>query len=118
MKPQKRSVEDVAMEIVTDHIEAEPGIIRIYLFPSDKEVRLIEVDKTVSERREGNKLLPFYFEADEANDLPFPMVVDLIAPSHEELLRKGEICLPANWGNWSEGKCIYQIEESQKRKTA
>jgi hypothetical protein len=102
-------IKEAALKIAHIHLQSEPGIVRIYWFPSNKELRLVEVDETMPELIEGNRLQPLYFEANPAKGLSVPMAYELIAPTHEEHLRNGKIAMPKGWGKWETGERIYPV---------
>lgn len=81
--------------------EAEPAIECIYLFPSNEEVRLIEIDKTAGSHNDGGMVMPFYFGPDLASGLRFPSAIALISPEDVTTHQP-----PAGWGNWQEAEII------------
>lgn len=102
---------DKAMRIIQDDIasaaqrlaeanhEAEPHIEKIYLFPSDQEIRLVEVDPTTPP---SDEVEPFYFEPDLAGGIPFRSAIALIRPDEESRIK-----LPRGWGSWSAARQIW-----------
>jgi len=99
-----KTIEEVALDLAKANIEAEPNISRVYLFPSDNEIRLIEVDRTSPS---VNDVIPFYFGEDSEEGIPFPSGIALIHPDDVD---KAE--LPEDWGEWSAKKLIWPTHEN------
>ena len=53
--------------LVRANIEAEPAVVKAYLFPSDREISLVYVDPTTSPLRADEQVAPFYFGANRSD---------------------------------------------------
>lgn len=74
---------------------AEPAITKVYWFPHDDEVRLVEVLPSIPPS--GDRASAYYFRPAPGDDLPAPSGIAMIRP--EEF---GRVSLPPNWGNWED----------------
>lgn len=97
-------IEKQAKLLASDNRKAEPGIERIYWFPHEREVRLVETMAAlpISDER---RLRPYHFRANPDADLPAPSGVAMIRP--EEF---GKIELPPDWGNWDDAVLLEEDE--------
>lgn len=99
-------VRKAAEELMRANIEAEPAIVKAYLFPSDEEIRLVYVDPTTSPLRLGERIAPFYFGASRFADSAFASytaAIALVLPAEAE----GAL-LPKGWGEWSDAKILWE----------
>lgn len=92
----REQVERQAKLLALDNKKAEPGIVKVYWFPDDEEVRLVELFASVPRSDEGS-VRPFYFHPDPATRLPAPSSIAMIRPDEF-----GRLELPANWGSWDD----------------
>jgi hypothetical protein len=76
---------------------AEPEIEKVFWFPDDQEVRLVELISTVP--MSGDAVEPFYFRPMPQDNLPAPSGIALIRPEEFRKLR-----LPPAWGSWDEAE--------------
>jgi len=90
----KKQAEDLAQA----NREVEPTISDVYWFPHAEEVRLVEIDTSVSASPDG-EVHPFHFRPSPSDGLPAPSDVALISP--EEF---GKAKLPDDWGTWDKAK--------------
>ncbi len=97
-------VERQARYLASDNYEAEPDIQKVYWFPDDEEVRLVELTPQIPVTHDG-LLHPFYFRPSPEDDLPSPSAMALIQPDEFGRLR-----LPDRWGTWSDAVLIEQSE--------
>ena len=96
-----KDIKTCAKELAQHHVESEPGIKAIFLFPNNNEIRLIEVDESIG--FSGEVVAPFYFAPDPLGGIDFPSSVALIHPEE-----KGKISLPEEWRtNWNEAEKIW-----------
>jgi hypothetical protein len=72
-----QSVETVAKMLAHEHVSDDPNITEIYWARHPKEVRLVEITSSVSDKGE---VLPFRFTEDPP-DVPFQSVVVLLSPA-------------------------------------
>ncbi|CAN5392674.1 hypothetical protein BH09SUM1_BH09SUM1_33050 [soil metagenome] len=86
------------MEMAEESAKSEPAIVGIYVFPSENEVRLLEVDRTM--RPSGEAAEAYYFAADA--QFPFPSGIAIIRPDEV-----GKIQPPEGWGEWADAQEIF-----------
>lgn len=89
-------IEQQARLLAEDNRRAEPDITRIFWFPDDSEVRLIELTQQIPASAEG-RVLPFYFRPAPKYGLPAPSATAMIRPDEF-----GKLKLPDTWGEWSD----------------
>lgn len=87
---QQNSVEIAAKILAGEHMQDDAGIVRVYWAPAQREVRLIEVSKTVDDER---GVYPFRFTPD-LPDIPYPSVIIQVSPQDYERFRRGELDVP------------------------
>ncbi len=81
--------------------EAEPATLKILLFPSAEEIRLLYVDPTGRPTLEDETIAPYYFGPDSRSGIRYPSAVTLIRPEEE-----GKLRLPAGWGTWEDAEVL------------
>lgn len=96
---QQEDIVSIAKRLADAHRDAEPSIEKIYLFPSDEEIRLVEVDSVTVP---SDRVTPFYFAPDAAGGIPFRSAIALIRPDED-----ARIPLPEGWGSWSSARLIW-----------
>jgi len=89
-------IEQQARLLAADNRQAEPDIIRVFWFPADHEVRLVELIDQVPQSLDG-ELHPFYFRPSAQDNLPAPTAIAMIRVNEF-----GRLTLPADWGDWSD----------------
>jgi hypothetical protein len=89
----RETVERQAKLLARENRRAEPDIERIFWFPDDQEVRLVETTSSVP--RGDNAVRPFYFRPQPQDELPAPSGVAMINPADVRRAR-----LPQDWGDW------------------
>ena len=94
-------IHQAALSLVKANVEAEPAIVRAYLFPSDTEIRLVYVDPTTSPLRAEERIAPYYFGANKHDGYPYTSAIALVRPEEE-----GKAQLPEGWGNWGDADVI------------
>jgi hypothetical protein len=93
-------IESQARMLAEENMKADPDILKVYWFPDEAEVRLIEVSQSIPSSTD-NRVHPFYFRPDPASNLP--------APSGIALIRDQEWAtstLPPDWGDWNRAKLL------------
>ena len=90
-------IERMARQLARDNRQAEPGITKIYWFPDDEEVRLVEVLPSITPS--GETMQPFYFRPSPADGYPAPSGVALITPDEDH-----RVALPPDWGTWRDAR--------------
>ena len=103
----RKIVEQQARYLAADNYKAEPDIQKVYWFPDDEEVRLVELTPQIPVADNG-ALQPFYFNPSPEDGLPSPSAMALIQPQEF-----GRLSLPKRWGTWDDAVLIEQIEESE-----
>lgn len=89
-------VERQAKILARENQQAEPDICKIYWFPDEDEVRLVEVHPQVPQSGDG-QVHPYFFRPSPADDLPAPSGIALINPAEF-----GQAQLPPQWGSWDD----------------
>jgi hypothetical protein len=90
----RETVEQQARLLADENRQAEPEITKVFWFPDDEEVRLVELHRGIPANADG-RLRPFYFRAAATRDLPAPSGIALIRPDEF-----GKLELPPSWGDW------------------
>ena len=93
----------VAEALAQTNAESEPAIREVFWFPSDDEIRLVEVDDTLSDLEPGEVVAPFYFRPDPVGGIPFQLAIALVGTGDANHAR-----LPQGWGDWSEARPIWR----------
>ena len=83
-----------ALLLATENKRAEPGITKVYWFPDEKEVRLLELEEGIPPSP-SDVVEPFRFAPSIRDQLPAPSGVALIRPDEFRKLN-----LPEDWGGW------------------
>lgn len=94
------TIEQAARELARANALSEDSMVRIYWFPHEKEVRLVEVLEQTPPTH-GGTVLPYFFGP--SSDYPFDLGIALVRPEEEQRDR-----LPAEWGTWTDGVVVYQ----------
>ena len=81
--------------------EAEPAIVKVLLFPSAEDVRLLYVDPTAYSTPEDETIAPFYFGPNARRGIHHSSAVALVRPEEE-----GKLRLPQGWGTWEDAVAI------------
>ncbi len=95
---KKEEVKDQAIKLAGETLRADSAIRKIYWFPNENEVRLIELEENCPSSQSG-EVEPFYFEASPDDGLTFPSGVAMIRP--EEY---GHLNPPEGWGSWDDAE--------------
>jgi hypothetical protein len=96
VKPVNPVADRQARYLAVDNRQTNPDITRIFWFPDDEEVRMLEVTEQIPVSEDG-EVHPFYFPPAPEYDLPLPSAMVLIQPDEF-----GKLKLPADWGSWSD----------------
>lgn len=89
-------IEAQARKLAQHNKKVEPGIEKIYWFPSRKEIRLVELEENMIPALSG-RLEPCYFRASPQDGFTFPFVLAIIRTKEF-----GELKLPRGWGKWDD----------------
>jgi hypothetical protein len=93
-KMNMQMLEQQARELAQANKQAEPAIEKIYWFPNDKEIRLVELEKEMMRALSG-KVEPFYFKFTPRVGLPISSGIAIIQTDEF-----GKLKLPRGWGTW------------------
>ena len=77
---------------------AEPNITKVYWFPHNEEVRLVELENNVGHSR-TKYVAPFYFDSSPEDELLAPSAIALIRSNEFRKLQ-----LPRDWGTWDDAQ--------------
>jgi hypothetical protein len=94
------SIEQAARELAEADARSEESMVRIYWFPHEKEVRLVEVMELTVPSDDG-MVQPFYLRP--TGDFPYNLGVALIRPDED---RRDK--LPESWGSWNDGVVVFE----------
>ena len=97
-------IREQAVLLARANKKAEPGITKVYWFPDDQEVRLIELEDGIPPTA-STVIEPFYFGPSVRDNLPAPSGIALIRPDEFRCLD-----LPEDWGDWDRAEEL-EIEE-------
>lgn len=98
------TIKNQAKELAKDNRKAEPSITKVYWFPNDKEVRLVELTDIIPQNDDG-ELHPFFFRSSPQNNLPAPSGIAMIRPDEY-----GKLKLPDDWGKWEDAQELDDID--------
>lgn len=102
--PISYSIEKEARTLAESNFEADVGIIEIWWFPDQSEIRLIEVDPSLPS---SDEIAPYCFPPDVQGGVHFPSAIALIKPEEKSLP------LPEGWVGWDEAEKILPREVTQ-----
>ncbi len=91
-------IKEQAIRIAKENKTADPQIDEVYWFPSEDEVRLVELEENFITSASGC-LEPFYFSASPEDELPVPSGIAIIKKEEYK-----KITLPQGWGKWSDAE--------------
>ena len=93
-----KSVFDVATDLARAHRDEDPETEEVYLAVSTEppsEVRLVEISGSLGS---SGEVLPFRFAPRADLGVPYASVVVLLGREDWERVKRGELSLPAGWG--------------------
>lgn len=94
------AIKEAAQRLAEANASSVNSLMKIYLFPHEQEIRLLEIDSATIE---SDEVTPFSFSSDNENGIPFPSSIAVILP-HEF----GKLPLPKEWGEWSSAELIWE----------
>jgi len=94
---QKKKMREQAKLLAMDSKSSDPHVVKVYWFPHDKEVHIIEINENTTPS--GTSVTPFYFGPVPEEGLTTPSGIAIIKP---EEYRK--LDLPSDWGTWDDGE--------------
>jgi hypothetical protein len=95
---QREKIREQAKILAIQSIKSEPDIEKIYWFPDDSEVRLIEIDEKTVNSLSG-RVQVFYFDPAPEENITVPSGIGIIRPDEF-----GKLDLPEDWGDWQDGE--------------
>lgn len=96
---------DEGKRIASANTEFESSISEVLLFPSESEIRIIEIDTVAAP---SGCITPFYFKPSPQMRIAHPSGIALIAPEE-----KGKLKLPEGWGSWDDAVKIWPEEHAK-----
>lgn len=91
-------IREQAKILAAESKKSEPDIDKIYWFPHDSEVHLIQIDdKTITSL--SGEVEAFYFDASPEDNITVPSGIAIIRPNEY-----GNLTLPEGWGDWDDGQ--------------
>jgi hypothetical protein len=93
---EPQTVEQAANALAAMHRQNDPETTAIYRIDRPDEVRLLEVTGSVGA---VGDLLPFRFAARPEMGVPYPSVVVLASQHEFDLLQRGQLSLPKDFGH-------------------
>jgi hypothetical protein len=94
---QREKIREQARLLAMDSKRSDPHVVRVYWFPHEKEVHIIEINDNATSS--GTSVAPFYFGPAPDEGLTVPSGIAIIKP---EEFRKPD--LPSGWGAWDDGE--------------
>ncbi|MEW6112547.1 MAG: hypothetical protein AB1664_10500 [Thermodesulfobacteriota bacterium] len=95
---QKEKIRAIAKKLAIESKKSEPDITKVYWFPDDSEVRLIEIaDNAISSL--SGEVEAFYFDASPEADITVPSGIAIIRSDEY-----GKLALPEGWGDWKDAQ--------------
>ena len=88
---------------IEEMVADDPAVLRVYLFPSENEMRMLYVEENVPAIRPGDEIAPFYSKASPHPGARYPRVGTVILPEEAEKLPP-----PYGWADWSEAEIIWE----------
>lgn len=102
----KSNIREAAEDLVRANLEAEPAIVKAYLFPSDQEIRLVYVDPTTSPLHADERIAPYYFGAGKSGNsssIGYTTAIALVLPQEDH-----HALLPTGWGEWDDADILWE----------
>jgi hypothetical protein len=87
-----------AQSLAQANKDAEPSIRKIFWFPSEEEIRLVEIEADTLHSESG-KIEAFYFGPSPLDNLFKPCAIAIIHPDEERAIE-----LPQGWGTWEQAE--------------
>lgn len=94
---QKEKIREQAKVLARDSKSSDPHVVKVYWFPHEKEVHIIEINDNTTPS--GTSVIPFYFGPVPEEGLTAPSGIAIIKPEEYR-----ELDLPSDWGTWDDGE--------------
>ncbi len=88
------NVQQQARLLARENRASDPSIERVFWFPHQREIRLVELTQQIPAAQDG-KVHPFWFRPSPKDGLTVPSGVALIRPKEF-----GKLELPEDWVSW------------------
>ena len=98
-------IREAARRLAAANVEAEPALHAVYLFPSECEIRLIELDPTALP---SERITPFYFGPDPQGGIAYPSAIALLRPDETHLTP------PEGWGVWDDAVLLWSRKDNSR----
>jgi hypothetical protein len=95
---KKDRIREIAKILAIETKKSEPDIAKIYWFPNDSEVRLVEIDDMTAKSASGT-VEAFYFDPSPEEGITAPSGIAIIRSDEY-----GKLDLPAEWGDWNDAE--------------
>src|SRR5690606_33183740 len=100
-----RAVRELAESLAAFHADSDSAGERIYWFPSEEAVRLIDIVPTAMPHDPG-ALHPYFFGARPKDGITLPSALVVITPEDVATATP-----PDGWGSWADAVLIWPREE-------
>lgn len=103
---------EAAERLAQWNADSEESVVRIWWFPSEEEIRLIEVDDSTLAAPD-KRAQPYYFPA-RLPEVPYPCGIALVRPEEEQ-----NIALPAAWNaSWNDAVLIFERGNGKRARSS
>lgn len=92
------TIREQAKILAIESKKSEPNIAKVYWFPHDSEVHLIQLDDKAVTTLSG-EVEPFYFDPSPEDNITVPSGIAIIRSDEY-----GKLTLPKGWGDWKDGQ--------------
>jgi hypothetical protein len=104
------TTKEAAEEIARENAEDNTEISEIWLFPDDREVRLIEIDETAMPYPpDANRISAYSFPPYPGTRSPFRFAVAVIRSEDKKRLDP-----PRGWGTWDDAEKIWSRDRDPR----
>lgn len=93
-----KRIRQQAIDLASKHRQVAPAIQQVFWFPSDKEVRLIEVEESAFPEPD-KRITPFYFPPVPDEGISEYTALAIIRPDECKRLLP-----PSRWGSWADAQ--------------
>ena len=99
------AIREAALRQIEDNVLYDPELRKVYLFPSEDQMRILYVEANNPPIREGDETAPFYFNAHPEHGTFYATATTKIRPEEAEKLLP-----PSGWADWSEAEILWEDE--------
>lgn len=97
------AIREWALQQIKYDVLHNPDLRRVYLFPSEEQMRVLYVEASNPPVREGDEIAPYYLPAHPELGAPFATGMTTIRPEEAEMLPP-----PYCWADWSEAEILWE----------